>query len=233
MPAHKLTRRLQKKMPLRRPITKGIMKNTRSPSMSSNQGRDDYKDASPPGRLTHRHKKSGTMQKSDGTSKLEKPAGFASSKDSPAARSKIPGPPIKATETLTLQPALPTQTPQASVAPCSLHTQSPPHVAQYHPDTYERTLGLQLAKQSLEAYYDSYVKGLGGNWTHFFNCLSNSFIKTGNPDEIDKAFDDNKRSEICLAKRFRKAAGGGYHVLADYEANKGRARDGGACEGSQ
>lgn len=119
------------------------------------------------------------------------------------------------TKTPTSQPALPLSSSQTlcpSVSPCS----SPPHIAQYDPDAYERTLGVRLAKQSLEAYFNSYVKVLGGNWTCFFDRLSNSFIETGNPDEIDEAFDYYKQTERRFAQRFMKLQEEGIKV-GDYD----------------
>lgn len=58
---------------------------------------------------------------------------------------------------------------------------------------------------------------LGGNWKRFFDRLSDSFIKTGDPEEIDEAFDYNKRTERCLAKRFRKLQEEAI-IVGDHEA---------------
>ncbi|KAE9393387.1 hypothetical protein BT96DRAFT_943949 [Gymnopus androsaceus JB14] len=175
------------------------------------------KNASCPGRSAYRSKDSASSEKPSCvlTLSIAQPNGIVPSKDSPAARAptsgiltnsiKTPSPP--------LQPAIPTS---SSQDPC-LRGESFIHISQYHPNTYERTLGLRLARQSLEAYYDSYIGGLGGNWTRFFDRLSNSFIESGNPDEIDKAFNDYKWTELCLTKRFRKLEEEAI-ILGDYEA---------------
>lgn len=65
------------------------------------------------------------------------------------------------------------------------------------------TLGLKLAKESVQALFDSYVAGLGGSWSCFFDRLSTLFITTDNSDEIDEAWVNNRRTMGHLKKRFR------------------------------
>lgn len=77
-------------------------------------------------------------------------------------------------------------------------------VLQSHSNPAESCVGVRLAKDSVEALYESYVKQLGGNWTRFFDRLYESFMESGYPDEIDKAFDKYKVMVPRIEKRFRK-----------------------------
>ncbi|KAE9396488.1 hypothetical protein BT96DRAFT_996633 [Gymnopus androsaceus JB14] len=185
-------------------------------SLRSKPKKDDTKASVFPGPFTI-SKSSSAMKNPDNLSEIKKSIMTVS----PISQKDIPATPTltlivqKDVPTPALLPAFPIACSKTckKVSKASLATPSIPKspvcqrpssciLMQHHSNTTGESLGLRLAKQSIEALYNSYVAGLGGSWPHFFDRLSTSFIDTDNSDEIDEAFDDNRWSVALMKKRF-------------------------------